>query len=214
MSKDFSEETIRYFNDVAKRHANTALRAEWVEERDVLKVLNDIGATPHRNHAFFPSGGGLDLTSARASHERGCVELDLQGLINVAKVQSLQMERFAGDLSGEWTYFRLNLAPLAPSGIYPDLTFPFEELTEVRAGEYDERSLSESPECPPGARVVTRWLKGAFVIFAKGSTYNHTSATYDGRHSLGSLTREGPEVSAEAFRRHIEDVVRSRNSRQ
>ena len=106
------------------------------------------------------------------------------------------------DADGEWTYFRLNLAPLSP--VNGDPSRHREELTELAPGTYEERSLLDGHDVTASARGVSRWFKGAFVIFAKGSTYNLSPSTYDGRHSLG---RKYKETTADAFRTYIEKVI-------
>ncbi|MBU3098279.1 MULTISPECIES: hypothetical protein [Clostridium] len=50
------------------------------------------------------------------------------------------------------------------------------------------------------ATVVTRYFNGSFVIFAKASTYNRVSSTYDGRHN---------KMSNERFRKYIQSAVDS-----
>jgi serine/threonine-protein kinase len=82
-------------------------------------------------------------------------------------------------------YFRLDTYPLKDSGVYEDIakdTF-FEELTEVVPGEYADQGVweygyyvypdsEEEERLRKGARRVTRYLRGSFVIFCKASWYN------------------------------------------
>lgn len=194
-------QTIADLNAVAAKHS-TEQRAEWVNLDTIVKILNDIGTNAPHNHMFFPVSGGLDLRGSVLSHEAGCIELRTDGHPSIVRPRSLQLERFKNDADGEWTYFRLNLGPLSP--VNGDPARHREELTELAPGTYDKRSLLDDPDAPAGARGVSRWFKGAFVIFAKGSTYNLSSSTYDGRHSLG---RKYKETTADAFRTYIERVI-------
>jgi serine/threonine-protein kinase len=187
---------------VADRFAGCALRAEWQDLDVIVEILNALSAAENMNHMHFPTGGGLDLESAKRSCEAGCLELDIQGL-NIVKPSRLLLERFSGD-DGAWTYFRLELAPLDPSGICTENTGPDEVLALLPEGNYAHRELLEDPARPSNARRVSRWLRGAFILMAKGSAYNQMSDTYDGRHSLGTITEERrPEVTGEEFRAHV-----------
>lgn len=194
-------QTIADLNTIAAKHAN-GQRAEWVDLDTIVKILNDIGTNAPNNHMFFPVSGGLDLRGAVLSHETGCIELRTDGHPSIVRPRSLQLEKFKNDADGEWTYFRLNLAPLSP--VNGDPSRHREELTELAPGTYEERSLLDGHDVTASARGVSRWFKGAFVIFAKGSTYNLSPSTYDGRHSLG---RKYKETTADAFRTYIEKVI-------
>lgn len=155
------------------------------------------------NHAFFPGGGGLDLTGAAQSTEGGCIELHFGGQVEVVKPQKLTFDSFGDNL--EWAYFRLETGEIEPSGVYENNSFEYEELTEINPGEYLPRSIWEhgyygydengyEMPLPKGARVISRCFKGAYVIFAKTSIYNQVPGTYDGRHN---------KMSSERFRNYI-----------
>lgn len=209
--KEWALQTIEHINRVAEKHAPGAERVEWTNIDQIVLVLTQIGAEKNRNHTFSPAGGGLDLSGAKLSRqESGCIELDFEGSTSLVRPASLQLERFSGDKTGEWTYLRLNLAELKTSGIYDDYRHRHsEELVEV-AGEYEDRGRYDNGECPSEARVVTRHFRGAFVTFAKGSAYNADTTTYDARHSLWSTPLGRPtksETSAEAFRSYITQQV-------
>jgi serine/threonine-protein kinase len=81
-----------------------------------------------------------------------------------------------------------------------------EEAVEIAPGEYIERMYwdegwygydegGEPLPLPASARLVSRCLRGDFVIFAKLSPYNLDSSTYDARHA---------KLSTDQFREYIE----------
>ena len=208
--QQWRRKTVVDFNQVVGHHATTR-RAVWTDVDTIVDVLSDVAAHAPDNHMFFPLSGGLDLRGARRSQEEGCIELETDGeTVAVVKPASLQLERFDKDLTGDWTYLRLNLAELPPTEFHQprrdDLDFE-EELTEFEPGFYAERSFIEDPNRPPDARIITRLFRGALVVFAKGSLYNQDSSTYDGRHSLGLLRQHGREGTPELFRAIIEATI-------
>jgi len=84
-----------------------------------------------------------------------------------------------------------------------------EELTEITrthyvdrtwwdAGYYGHDETGNELPLPEESRVITRWFSGSLVIFAKASTYNAVSGTYDGRHS---------KMSTEEFREYIRNAT-------
>lgn len=104
----------------------------------------------------------------------------------------------------EWAYFRIVTDDLPSSGVYENLSYNDEELTELSPCNYVERSVWEANEfegqpLPDSARVITRILKGGLVIFNKASLYNANASTYDGRHS---------KYGVEGFRKHIIEVIK------
>lgn len=177
--------------------------AEWRGMEDIVSVLNTIGPKTNLNHLFFPTGGGLDLEHATLSQrEEGCIELVTNGLVSLLKPKSLQFEGFgAGE---EWDYFRLECAFLEPSGVYESSSLRgYEEVLDLGDGQYVNRAHWDNGEfdgepLPEGARPISRYFEGVFVIFQKTSTYNRIPSTYDGRHS---------KMGAEEFRNHIEQMI-------
>ncbi|WP_153556474.1 hypothetical protein [Roseimaritima sediminicola] len=178
--------------------------ASWTCHQDMVAVLNHVGATKDLNHLFFPRGGGLDLTGASISLDSGCIDLNFGRGASIAKANRLSCEIFPDNM--EFSYFRIDCDDLAPSGVCDELAFDHEELVQLDDGTYLDRSLwdrgymSHDPDgneipFPGTARIVTRHIKGSFVIFCKASAYNADSSTYDGRHS---------KMSAPDFRTYIE----------
>lgn len=178
--------------------------ARWTDLDAIVNVLKKVSSIPSLNHMFYPTGGGNDLTGVSKSNEEGCIELNTDGIFNVIKPKELTFEEIT--LDNEWSYFRIELEELQPSGIYKSLYYPTEELTELRAGKYVDRNIWDEGEyrgkpLPKSARVVIRFFSGAFVIFKKTSIYNRTGLkddAYDGKHS---------KMSADAFRHYIQEAA-------
>lgn len=181
---------------------------EWINLPDIISILREIGKSDALNHAFFPSGGGLDFTDAVQSHENGCIELKFGELTYILKPNKLMFEYFPeGDY--EWAYFRIITDNLPDTGVYENLSFNNEELTELSPLNYVERFVWDANEfagkpLPSSARVVNRILNGDLVIFNKASLYNAISSTYDGRHS---------KYGIDGFRTYIESVILRLNER-
>jgi serine/threonine protein kinase len=186
-------------------------RASWDNLDDIIAILNILGGTSDLNHLFFPSGGGLDLDQAvRSVREPDCIELVTNGCTQIVKPVRLLFESFNDDL--QWNYFRLETGGLAPSEVYCDTpqTELYEEVTDLGGQTYVSFSAWNNNEylgkpLPEGSRAVTRFYRGAFVIFQKSSIYNSVPATYDGRHN---------KMSSDDFRASIATVVAHRKKRK
>lgn len=150
-----------------------------------------------RNHAHFPTGGGQDFLSIRASREDRCLEaMTSERGAEVFKPRSLILEHFP--YRPQESFLLLDLEPLAPTGVY-DRNRGSEELVDVPGRGYLSREVwdrgylgydeyeRELP-IPEDARLVTRWLEGKILLVANGSLWNSTPATYDGRHNHMSAT--------------------------
>ena len=177
------------------------------EKEEIISILDTIGLYSNLNHTFLPIGGGMDLKETRKSFEKGCIELDFGGFCSIVMPDKLFFESFGTQY--EFAYFRLEIKYLKPLDLFGELNedSSVEEYVEVEAENYHHLSVLDSGylghdehgreiPIPPGARKVMRHLKeGAFVIFAKSSTYNQISGTYDARHN---------KISADEFRDYIE----------
>lgn len=175
-------------------HGAVPARCVWDSPRAIAIVLKAIAA-PGLNHVFLPGSGGLDLTGAKLSgSEDQCLELDL-GRPVVVLPATLTFERLTRRT--DWSYFWLEAGRLRSAReseddqstglVQPDPVS--EDMWEVRPGVYlpleyeppdhdddeDERALT-SP-----ARLVTRYLRGSFVLTAKACGYNSSDA-YDALH--------------------------------
>ena len=197
---DFDQKNRQDWIDILKQifPATQPKRCEWNELAAIVTVLNQIASKDDSNHMFYPTGGGMDIESAKPATEPGCVEI-YTGLTDIIKPKCLIFESFPDPL---WSYFRMETAALAPSGVYEISDGLSEDVTEIEPGRYISRSYWDNGEhhgepLPKSARVLTRHLAGTFVIFAKSSPYNRHSRTYDGRHN---------NMSADEFRAYIEQV--------
>lgn len=213
LSENFLETNQQQWFEIQTKLFPTSIpqRVIWEDINDIIKVLKIVCSYDNLNHLFFPTGGGLDLEDVRLSHEEGCIELDFQ-LIDIVKPKRLLFESFG--YNHEWNYFRLEADRLEPSGVYEteageppyDETHEREEVTQVYPGHYEDYSYYEDSyyiededyERPKGMKHVTRWFRGAFVIFNKASVYNQTSSTYDGRHN---------KMTTDEFREYIQRTV-------
>jgi serine/threonine-protein kinase len=185
--------------------------ARWTSIEDIKQVLSRIGHD-NLNHMFFPSGGGLDLTAVRNSHEDGCLDLMTGSVAYVVRPATLFFESFPNCLSE--SYFRLETGGLKPTGTYPDSESDHEELVGTAPGEFydrscwDEQTLGEDEDgsdipLPPGSRLIIRYFRGAFLFVAKGSMYNSISGTYDARHN---------KMSASQCRAYVADAIKTNAS--
>jgi serine/threonine protein kinase len=185
--------------------------AVWKDLKEIVFILRQLCKYDSLNHAFFPSGGGLDLVDARLSNELGCVELDCE-VIHIVKPHKLLFESFGHN--AHWNYFRLELEELPFTRLNQNLDDPreyetdrfFETVSELSPGNYyhhdvlsERRKYEKDFLILPKSRHVTRWNKGAFVFFNKASIYNADGSTYDGRHN---------QMSSDKFRSYIEGLVR------
>ena len=171
---------------------NTGVSTTWqgLERiRDVLVPF--MGA--NRNHAHFPTGGGLDFERVELAAEPGCLAFTVGDRVaEVMKPQKLTLEHFSD--SPHQSFLLLELAKLDPSGVDKQANATSEQLMEYPAGHYMSRDVWEQGylrldadgrevPLPSDSRLVTRWLNGKVLIVAKGSLWNGAPATYDGRHN-------------------------------
>lgn len=181
--------------------------ANWTAADEIISVLNYIARTAPLNHMFFPIGGGADLKGAERHIEPDTISLE-EGGPSIVKPTSLTFEYFGNNYT-EFAYFRLETDGLEPSGVYEDSDRPCEEVAELEPGQYANSNVFDTGyygqdengserELPQGARRITRYFKGAFVIVGKFSRYNQQSDTYDGRHNT---------MSAEKFRRYMKQLA-------
>ena len=144
----------------------------------------------------------MDLEGAKLGLEPHTIELIIDvNYVDLIKPKRLIFENFG--TNAQWNYFRIETDELEPTGIrsvYRD----YEALIEVGPLHYIDRSYwdegyYEGERLPSNARLVTRYMKGDFVIFSKTSFYNHASSTYDGRHN---------KMTTDEFREYISQKVK------
>ena len=188
------------------------ISSEWTELDDILEVLGHV-AGPNLNHCFLPTGGGLDLDGVGKSLEDGCIELHWdESVISVIKPKSLSFVGFTGFPS--MSYFRIETDTLTPISEDIDTSVEMdEELAEIHplnyqprwvidAGYYTHDESGNEVKNPPGTRLVSRYFRGSFVIFAKGSPYNiGLSARYD------AYNAQHDKMTAAKFRDFITKII-------
>lgn len=175
-------------------------RIAWTGVSVIRGVLADVFAGA-RSHAHLPTGGGHDFAAARLSTEPGCLEFQVaNGAAYVMRPKALVLEHLPEAPSE--SFLLLQLDALAPSGIYVDEDPGIglrprrrrrEEVVEVAPREYIERAAWDEGRLgfdengrevplPAAARLVVRWFDGQVLFVTKGSLWNGSPATYDGRH--------------------------------
>jgi hypothetical protein len=220
MIYNFGDRNVLDWRSAVSRVFNTGSPSSksWSSLDDIIKVLRCI-AEPNLNHCFFPDGGGLDLEGVARSHEEGCLELRWSRLYaSIVKPKELRLEVFPGFPS--LSYFRLEADSLDPWFDDIDSTSQSrEELAElapldyrerwvVDAGYYDHDESGAEIPTPRETRVVTRYFRGAFVFFAKGSAYNGLTGRLDGYNAQHNT------MTASAFRGFIADLIREASERE
>ena len=177
-------------------------RLSWTSPAAIREALTRL-LSHTRSHAHLPTGGGLDFERLQPSTEPGVFAFEMDhGSVHLARPRSLTLEWI--ERRPTESFVLLELAELAPSGAYePDDDDPGyppdhrtrrrEEVLELAAGDYVDRSVWDQGDLgyddegrriplPEEARLATRWFNGKILFVTKGSLWNGTPATYDGRH--------------------------------
>lgn len=212
----FREASIAAWRSLAKELGGDSESVRWPSAEGILRVLRLVAERAPLNHAHFPDGGGLDLVGASEGSEPGCITLARQGECPVViRPKELLLVQPEDDPLGEWIYFRLETGVLAPFAVDEESSPPVrpdkELLVEIAPGCYVDRACwstgfyqdskhADSLPLPDGARLLYRFLRGPFLLVAKGSIYNLTPGLYDGQHAT---------MSAEQFHEVLRDVIRT-----
>lgn len=208
ISRDFHTRNLIEWSELTHKlfPLGAPTRTTWTNIDSICLVLAEISKVKALNHMFYPTGGGNTITGVSRAAERAMIALHVGGkTAEILKPAKLTYESFDSDAS--WSYFRLEAAPVPPTGIKNSLGMGglSEELTEIAPGSYEPFSCWQYDEIngeplPESARPVSRFLSGTFVFFSTRSAYNGDPSTYDARHN---------KMSEEEFRSYIE-----RNSRR
>jgi len=177
----------------------------WKDINKIVEVLNVVGTTPAYNHMIFSDTGGLDFNYAELAAEEGCIYLHTTfDFCFVVKPKCLCYEGFGENY--RWNYFLLELDKMDPiikesdivdyEYLVEDTPAHYVDATYVQYGVYDYDT--EVP-LPQGYKLVSRYLKGKFLIVMKDGPYNKISGTYDGRHGMCSSLK---------FREYIENSIK------
>jgi serine/threonine protein kinase len=203
IARDFHTRNLAEWTELTQKlfPLGAPARSTWSQIDSVCSVLAEISKVKALNHMFYPTGGGNTITGVSRAAEEGMIALHIGDKIaEILKPAKLTYESFGGDTS--WSYFRLEAAPVAPSGVENAMDHEgvSEGLTEVTPGQYapyrcwDYGEFNKKP-LPASARPVSRFLKGSFVFFSTRSAYNRNPGTYDARHN---------KMTEEEFRSYIE----------
>jgi serine/threonine protein kinase len=191
----------------------TPAQATWTDIDSICAVLHEISKTDNLNHMFYPTGGGNDLIGTSKATEEGMIALHVcEKSAEIIKPKKLTYESFG--YHPQWNYFRLELEEIEPTHVEGAVNEECtrEALLEIEPGEYveyyhwDHGEYNGNP-LPDTARIVDRFLKGAFVFFSKRSIYNRINETYDGRHNKVSELEFRDSMSDAAKQCHEHDVA-------
>lgn len=180
---------------------------QWEDMDSIISVLNKISFLDSVAHTLFPVGGGHDIIRSERSTEKETIELRTPHSVRIVKPKVLEFNYFTNHI--EWAYFRLETGGLKPLTPNLDLSLIKEKLTELEPGHFVEKEIWEKGYLgydkngyrillPKTARLVSRYFKGSFVIFAQNSLYNKNHITYDARHD---------KMNGKKFRQYIEKSI-------
>jgi len=208
-SGDFETENLIVWEKIIRKlfpiaNPNNCL---WKDIDSIILILNKLGSAGNLNHTLFPAGGGHDLTRAKRSSEKGCIEFSTPNSVRIVKPKVLEFNYFPNNTN--WAYFRLETAGLKPITPNIDPSSIKEKVTELEPGHYVEKEIWEKGYLgyneknnrillPKSARIVSRYFRGSFVIFSKSSPYNKNHVTYDARHD---------KMNSKKFRQYIEKCI-------
>lgn len=164
---------------------------KWDNYKNIVRILKEITYFKGLNHVFFESGG-LDLTDVTLSNEEEFIELHFDGIISKLKPKSLTFYSFD---NSEWNYFLLEVDGIKEKYLkYKEYSFNNIELVELEPGkyipewcwEYKRNMLSQEKEVfDKNVRKINLYIKPTKIaIFAKSSTYNLISSTYNGYQDI------------------------------
>ncbi len=166
---------------------NAPTSCSWENIDCIVNILNIISKRPATNHVFLPSGGGLDLRSAKKASEEGCVYLKLDYFTNLIRPKRLYLESFSNAI---FNYFLLeleNVEPIEGIHVYNSWQKVVEDYpahyVSGKYAIYKVYDYDSGKPLPDGFKTLRRWLRGKFLIVSKSSPYNDASSTYDGRHN-------------------------------
>lgn len=198
--KDFREKNLTIWKDILNKIFKGPIpeHYEWNSVQEINDIIRQISIIS-LNHMIFPypEGGGLDIIGCTIS-ENNKDEIEIStGIPLICKPRVLVFDSI--DSEPEWSYFRLELQEMKPSGVYQNTEKMHEELYENAPGEFEMYSDYKPNEY---CRHIVRLLKGGLLIVPKTSYYNNIPSTYDGRHS---------KYSNETFKEYMRTLKNSGN---
>lgn len=177
--KTFRKENLQLWNEKLLEVFNgkIPIHYEWDNIFQIKNIINEI-SVKNLNHMLYPDGGGLDIVGCDISSRKGNLLEIMTEVPNVCMPRQLVFDSI--NMEPEWSYFRLELNNMNPSGCYSsDIRF-FEEVYESMDGRFEPYN----DFIPDGNfRHIARLLKGTLLIVPKSCYYNNLSFTYDGIHN-------------------------------
>lgn len=168
--------------------------ASWTGHSAIATALQPFASAV--NHAHFATGGGMDMDTVSLAPEAGCIEIGTSGAVYLFKPKALHLEVIPGAIAE--SFLLIELDRLKPTGVYEGVYnsagFESEELLDLGSANYVSRSHADrgyygtdddgnERPLPNTARIVIRVLNGSILIVSKGTAWNASSGTYDGRHA-------------------------------
>jgi serine/threonine protein kinase len=172
----------------------------WTNIDDILHVLNTIKSVPAMNHMMLERGG-LDFDFAEKAPETDWIYIVANRLRLLVCPACLHFESFEDVM---WNYFLLELKDSEPilnkknewcEELIEDTPAHYVDDTDAVYGVY---SYDEGKRFPSGYKIVTRYIKGKFLIVLKYGHYNGIGSAYDGRQK---------DCSAVEFRNYMDNMV-------
>jgi len=152
--------------------------AEWTALDAIVSTLRAVAG--NLNHVFFPSGGGQDLMSCRATQD-GLLEWSYSDNLDRSAYvcKPVKLVFWNPGVSTREANFVLEVTALQPlDPAQEDSSREREEVVELGDGRYAPRYAWDEDEyqgetLDASARLLVRRLApGRFAIFGKGSNYN------------------------------------------
>lgn len=172
-------------------------RVIWEQIDGIAEILNYLGSIDSLNHMHLPNRGGMDLLGATLGAEPGTIELNVgDRTVYVVKPNRLIFENL--DFDWEWNYFRLETGGLNPKRRVR-IRHNCQYLVEIAPKKYIsrerwEQATEQGQEYSSEYRLISRYMKGDFLILQKTSLYNSSGYTYDGKHN---------QMGTDEFRQYI-----------
>ena len=180
-------------------YGNGPQRCVWADIKEIQKVLNLLSILPLYSHIFFPDNGWAEFKKVDLGSESSTLDIYTSLGIYRIKLGKLHYESFPQSC---WNYFLLDAEPMSPE-VGTEVDEYFERVVEdvpkhfVSAidATYGVYSYDGGKKLPSESKLLTRCLKGKFLILMKYGPYNMLSQADDGRHN---------NCSNDEFRSYIE----------
>ena len=177
----------------------TPRSAQWTN-LDAIRGVLSYFMGENLNHTMLPTSGGMDMNAIGSSPEPGCLEFShsnqFYAYTYTFRPAVLLFEYFPE--SPPNSFFLLETQQLQPCGVYKKNSGNSEEVDEtvvefapakyidiacLDTGILGYNEEGDEIPLPLTMRIVSRYMKGKFLVVAKRSIWNNNPATYDGRHN-------------------------------